>query len=146
MEVDLPSVGGGNEAVIVLGNDRRDCAVWRGLMRLDLAFELANLILQLAAGGVECVSDGDMSILVPPGCRRVAADVDMLAARHSHVDANAIGIALVVAMLRPCDHHARGGDTIVEAFEPLRFLADGCLERIGMVHVLEDDLKGYLHR
>lgn len=32
MEVDLAPIGRGDETVIALGNQRRDCAVWRGLM------------------------------------------------------------------------------------------------------------------
>jgi hypothetical protein len=86
-----------------------------------------------------------MRILVPPGCGRVATDVDVLAAWHRHVNANAIGVTLVMAMLGPGDYHACRGDAIVKALEPLRLLAHCRLEGIGMPDVLEHDLEGHLH-
>jgi hypothetical protein len=92
--------------------------------------QLENLILQLATCSVECISDGDVSILVPSACRRVASDVDMLAAWHRRVNANTITVALVVAVLGPPDHHACRRDAIVETLEPVRLFADCCLERI----------------
>ena len=52
----LAPVGDGNESVVMLGSQLHDGAVRRGFMRLDLAFELSDLILQLAARGVECIS------------------------------------------------------------------------------------------
>lgn len=61
------------------------------------------MVLQLAAGRVECIADGDVSILMPPRRPRVAANIDMLAAEHCQVDA----IALVVAMLRAGNYQAR---------------------------------------
>jgi hypothetical protein len=61
------------------------------------------------------------------------------------MDANAIGIALVMTVLGAGDHHARRRDAIVEALEPLRFLVHGRFEGIGMFDVLEHDLEGYLH-
>jgi hypothetical protein len=89
-----------------------------------------NVILQLAAGGVEGVSDRDVRILVPPGRGRIAADVDVPAAGDGDVDANRVGVAPVVATLGPPDHHARGGDAAMETLEPPCFLADGCLDGI----------------
>jgi hypothetical protein len=61
------------------------------------------------------------------------------------MNANAIGVTLVVAMLGAGDYHARARDAIIEAIEPLRLLADCRLECIGMLDVLEDDLEGCLH-
>ena len=114
-------------------------------MHLHLALQPPDVVLQLAAGCIECISDGDVGIFMPPRSRRVVADVDMLAAGHRHMDANGIGIALVMAMLGTRDHHARRRDAIVEALEPLRLLAHGRLEGIGMPDVLEHDLEGHLH-
>jgi hypothetical protein len=99
----------------------------------------------LAASRVECISDRDVGIFVWARCRRVAADVNMSSAGHRHMNANAIGITLVVPVLRTGVYHARRRDAIMEVLQPLRLLADGCLECIGMPDVLKYNLQGYLH-
>jgi hypothetical protein len=45
-------------------------------------------------------------------------------------------------MLGAGDHHARRRDAVVESLEPLGLGAHGCLQRVGMADVLEDDLEG----
>jgi hypothetical protein len=120
--------------------------MWRGLVRFYRAVKLSDVVLQLATGGVERISDGDMSILMPSGCGWVARDIYVPATGYGQVDANAVGVAFVVPVLRPGDDHARRRDAFVEALEPQRLLTYGSLKGIGMADVLEGDLKGHLHR
>ena len=74
-------------------------------MRFQLAVEPPHLVLQLAAGCVERVPDRNVGIFVPPAPRGIARDFDALAAGHRYMDTDAIGIALVVAMLGAGNHH-----------------------------------------
>ena len=103
------------------------------------------MVLQLTAGGVERVADRDMHVLVPPRGPRIPGYIDVLAAGHGQMDADAVGVAFVVAMLGARDYDARRGNAVVEALEPLRLLGDRRLEGIGMTDVLEGDLERYLH-
>ena len=57
MEIDLPAISGGDEAVILPGMQRGDRSVRGRLVLLDVALMLAGEILQLAARGLECVTD-----------------------------------------------------------------------------------------
>lgn len=141
MEIDLAPVGYGNEAMVMLGNQLHDGAV----RRVSCAFGLSDLILQLAARGVERISNCNVDIFMPQGRCQLAGNIDVLSSGNGHVNANAISVAPVMAMLRAGDDHARGRKAIVEALKPLRLLANGRLEGIGMADVLEDDLKGYLY-
>ena len=100
MEIDLAPVGYGNASVVMLGSQLHDGAVRRGFMRLDLAFELSDLILQPAARGVERISNCNVGIFMPPGRYRLAGNIDVLSAGYGHVNANAY---------RPCGGDAAGG-------------------------------------
>jgi DUF971 family protein len=82
------------------------------------------LILELATGGIERVSNRNMRVFVPPGCCRVAADVDVLATGQRNVKANTIAVVGATPVLRTGDHHPSGRDVIVEALGPSGFLAN----------------------
>src|SRR6516165_8644925 len=146
MEIDLTPVGGRNEAMVPFGNERGDDTVRRRFVHLHRTHQLADLVLQLTTGRVEGIADGDVRILMSPGHRGVARDIDVLAAGYGDVDADAIRVAAVVAMLWAGDHDARGCNAVIEALEPLRLLAHGGLNCVGMADVFEDDVKPYLHR
>jgi hypothetical protein len=47
---------------------------------------------------------------MPPGRRRIARDIDMLAAGQRELHAHGESIAPLVAVLGPDDYHACGGD------------------------------------
>jgi hypothetical protein len=138
----LREADGGNEAWLRSGSGAESAVAFRAI---SPSIEHARLILQLTARRIKRIPDRNVGILVPPGLGRVARDVNALAARHLDMDAHAIRITLVVAMLGTGYHHAGRRDAIIEALELPRFLANRCFERIGMVDVLEDDLKGHLH-
>jgi hypothetical protein len=70
------------------------------LVRLHGTVQKARLVLLLAPRGIECVADRHVGILVPPICGRLARDVDVPAGRQGEMDAYAVGVALVTAMLR----------------------------------------------
>ena len=53
----------------------------------------------------------------PPGGAGIAADDDVLATGYLQVDAHGVGVALVMAMLRPPHHDAGRGNAIEEALE-----------------------------
>jgi hypothetical protein len=99
----------------------------------------------LAPGRIEGVADRHVDVFVPPGGHGVAADDDVLPAGHLQTDAHAVGVSLVMTMLRPSDDDPRRGDAIVETLEFVRFLAHASLDGIRMVDMLEHDLKGNLH-
>jgi hypothetical protein len=107
--------------------------------------ELAGLILQPTTGRIEGVADGDAGILGPAGHGWVACDVDVPAVGQGHVDADAIGVAVVMAMLRARDDHTGRCDATVEALKFLRLHAHRCFQGIGTAGVLESDLEGHLH-
>ena len=66
--------------------------------------------------------------------------------RHRHVHAHGVGIAFVVAVPGSAHHDPHGRDAIVEALEPFSLLANRRLQSVGMIDVLERDLKRDLHR
>src|SRR6516162_7051377 len=80
-----------------------------------------------------------------PGHGGIVSDVDVLATGDSNVNADAIGVALVVAMLGTRDDHTRRCDAIVKALDLLCLFAHHRFQRLGMADVLETDLEGYLH-
>jgi chaperonin GroEL len=86
-----------------------------------------------------------VDILVPPGRGRIAGDIDVLAAGHGDVDVDAVGVTLMVAVLGASDDHTRRCDAAVVALDPLRLLAHGRFQCVGVANVLECDLEGYLH-
>src|SRR5581483_1489971 len=122
-----------------------DDPVRGGRVRFHGAGQFPDVVLQLPASRVECIPDRNVDVLMPTGGRRIAADVDVLVARYGDVHPDAIGVALVMTVLRAGDDHARGCDPVVKSLEPLRFLAHRCLDGVGMPNVLERDLEGYLH-
>src|SRR3990172_6964811 len=97
MEVDLASVGRGNEPMIVLGRERADDAVRGRLVGFDVALSLAHEILELAARGGGGVRDRDLHVLVAPGGRRIAADGDIRGAWDREGVPNTVRHAPVMA-------------------------------------------------
>ena len=65
--------------------------------------------------------------------------------RHADVQTNIIQLAFVMVPVRRFHHDGAADDTVVEALELLRLLADPLLDGGGGVHVPEADLQRYWH-
>jgi len=114
MKVDLPSIRRSNEPMVTFRMERSNRSVRRELVRLDVPLAPANEILKLTAGRIEGIVQRHLYILVPAGGRRIAADDDIGRAGNGQMQPDAVGIALVMAMLRLADHDARRGDSVIE--------------------------------
>jgi len=123
MKVDLPSIRRSNEPVVSLRMKRGNPAVGRGLVRFDVALAPANEILKLPAGRIEGIVQRHLYILVTAGGRRIAADGDIGRAGNGQMQPDAVGVPLVMAMLRLADHDARRGDCVIELLKLARGLS-----------------------
>jgi hypothetical protein len=145
VKVDLAAISRGNEPMVVLGHERKDYAVRRFLVGFDVTLPLADKILQLAAGYVERVSDGHPNVFVPACGPRVATDGDIGGAGNREVETDTIGIAFVMAMLRPPNNNARRCDAITELLELFGLFARALFDIVDVRNVLEGNLQGNLH-
>ena len=116
-----------------------------GLVRFDVPLPPTNEILKLAAARIEGIVQRHLYILVTAGGRRIAANGDIGSVRNGQMQPDAVGVTLVMAMLRLADHDARRGDSVIELLKLARGLSHVRLDQIGMVDMLEYDLKGDLH-
>jgi len=123
MKVDLPSIRRNNEPVVTFRMKRSNRSVRRGLVRFDVPLAPANEILKFAAGRIEGIVQRHLYILVTAGGRRIAADGDIGRVGNGQMQADAVGVALVMAMLRLADHDARRGDAVIELLKLARGLS-----------------------
>jgi hypothetical protein len=145
MKIDLSTVRRSNEPVISLRMKRGNRSVWRGLVRFDVSLTPTNEILKLATRRIERIVQRHVYILVATGGRRIAADRDIGAVRNGQMQPHAVGVALVMAMLWLSDHDTRRGDAVIELLKLACSLSRMSLDCIGMVDMLECDLKWDLH-
>jgi hypothetical protein len=137
MEIDLGAVLRRDEAVV--GEEPRHAALEpRCLVGLHVAAKLLGMGLQAALGGVEGVAHRDVDVLVGMVHRPLVADHD-LAPRRREAQLHAVEAPLAAAPVRGLDDDLAAGDPAVEALEPRHVLADARLQRLGGVHVAEDD-------
>ncbi len=92
------------------------------------------MVLELPAGGVECVPYGHIDVFVGVMLARVAVD-DERTSGHANLDAHVIDLALAVVPVRRLDHHAAGVDSPEEGLELVDPFADLRLDRIGGIHI-----------
>jgi hypothetical protein len=83
---------------------RSNRSVWRGFVRFDVPLTPTNEILKLATGRIERIVQRHPYILLATGGRRIATDSDICADRNGQMQPHAVGVALVMAMLRLSDH------------------------------------------
>jgi hypothetical protein len=76
-------------------------------VRFDVPLAPANEILKFATGRIEGIVQRHLYILVTAGGRRIAADGDIGRAGNGQMQPDAVGVALMMAMLRLPDHDAR---------------------------------------
>ncbi len=128
-------------------------------MRLHIVAEEIDVILQLAAHGLEAVAQGDVEILV----REVGFSVrvrfraiagrgrgwsvrdDEVLARHAEGDVDVERIAMPVRALRRLDDDVATVEAVEERFEFLHFLSDVGDYSVGRGHVAEGGLDGLIH-
>ena len=114
MKIDLPSIVGSNEPVVAFRMKRSNRSVGRGLVRLDVPLAPANEILEFAAGRIEGIVQRHFYVLVTASGRRIAAHDDIVRAGNGQMQPDAVGVALMTAMLRLADHDAGRGDSVVK--------------------------------
>ena len=107
VEVNLPAVSRCDESVITIGVQGRNNAVGWHVVSLDLALLFAHEVLQLAARGLERITDCHVGVLVGAGYVGIAVDDDVGGVRYGEVDADPVGVSLVMAMLGTPDDDAR---------------------------------------
>ena len=107
VEGDLSAVSRCDEPVIAIGVQGRNNAVGWHVVSLNLALLFAHEVLQLAARGLERITDRHVGVLVGAGYVGIAVDDDVGGARHGGVNADPVGVSLVMAMLGTPDDDAR---------------------------------------
>ena len=145
VEIYLAAIGGGDEAVVLLGMHSGDRSVRGLLVLLDVALALAGQILQLPAGRLEGVADRHIDVLVRTGCRGLATDRDVASAWNDQVDSDLVGVALVMPVLWPGNDHAHHGNALVQLLQLGGLCPYADLNGVGMADVLEGELKRGLH-
>jgi hypothetical protein len=148
MKVDLGAIGGRNEAVVSFGDESRDPAMGRNLVRLDIASAATDMVLQLPPHRVEAVLDGDIDVFMCVVLGRIAFHHDLLAG-NLEVDPDVIEIS-VLSTIGPLDDHSTAHDSIEEALQLFGAFANPGLDRRRGVEISERNLKpsrhGVLHK
>jgi hypothetical protein len=114
-------------------------------MHFDLAPNDAGMVLELAAGGIEGVANGDADILVGTPRLRIAANDD-LAAGHRDIEPDPEQIALLVAPMLTLDGDSAGHDLVEEPVELLGVFPYSLLDLGRGLDVAEGDLQWQAHR
>jgi hypothetical protein len=109
------------------------------------AAALASVVFEPAAGGVECIPNRDMRILMRVVRTAVAAD-GYLGPGDGEIDADREQLALSMPLMLTFDDDMARRDPAKKPVELVRPLAYSRLERGGGVHVAKGDLKRQLHR
>jgi hypothetical protein len=102
--------------------------------------------LELTACSLEGIADRHKSILMRTGGGRIAVDDDVWRAWQGYMNAYAIDIAFVMAMLRAADDDSRRRDALIELLKLVHLLPNSRFDGVGMANVLEGDLDGHLHK
>ncbi len=106
---------------------------------------LVGGILELAARGLERIADGHINVLMRSVRGGLAAYRDIGRLRNHKMDADLKGVAFVMAALRLRNDHARADDVVVKLLKLLYLFPDTRLNRIGVLHAIEGNLKWNLH-
>jgi hypothetical protein len=116
----------------------------RGSVRLDIASHLAGMVLKLALGCVERITDRNVQILMSMMLRRLAPHDDF-PLRHDQLDSNMIQNALMVMPMVRFDNDTAGVDPIKEALELIGASADFLLSSNVWLDIAKCDTKRLLH-
>ena len=145
MEVDLTPVRCRDEPVVAFGHKCTDDAIRRHFMHLDAAFAFAHEILQLPPCLIEGIGDRGLYLFMPAGSSRVAADGYVRCARNSQMNANGIGVPLVMSTLGASDHDTSRSYPIAELLELPRLLSNPLPYEVRGIDVLKLNLQRNLH-
>ena len=140
MEVDDAPLRSLDPSVAVVRVQLDDGAMRRGLVILDLAADLARVILELPVGGIEGIANRDIHVLVGMVLAGCAADHDLVSG-HRDVDLGVVEIALVVMAVLRFDNHATGHDVVQKRVQLGGLLANVGLHGVGRIHVAKGDLQ-----
>jgi hypothetical protein len=144
VKVEVLLLAGLDEPVVLLRIEPHHPGVLLlGLLGLDLAPADPGILLDLARRRVKRLGEHPDIVVVGLVQALLALDHDV-APRHADAEADA-DRALVRLLVRRLDHHPGADDAVVIALEPLEQLAHALLEGGRALHVVERDLKGFLH-
>jgi hypothetical protein len=104
----------------------------------------ARFVLQLARGGVKCVSDDDVQGFMGVILRRLPRYGDV-AERCRDIDANLEKTAFSVMMMGHVHDDMAPDDAILKPLEPGRSLSNLRFDRFRWVHPAKRDLQGHRH-
>src|SRR3990170_3059726 len=139
MKIDLPAVGGFDEAVSLFLEQLAYVTVRRLRVGFHVAPLAAHVVLKLPARGIESVSNSHVEVLV-----RLVID-DELRARHGQVDPHLEGPAFAVVLDRTLQDHLAPHDLVAKQLELACPVADFALERGRKRQVTAGDLQWQLH-
>ena len=97
-------------------------------------------VLKLAAGGLECVSDRHVDVLMGSVDRGLAAHRNVGSIGNHKMNLDVKDVSLVMAVLRAGDNDARTDDAAGELLQLFNFLFDASFDRVGMLDAIECDL------
>jgi hypothetical protein len=109
------------------------------------AAALASVVFEPAAGGIECIANRDMRILMRVVRTAVAAD-RYLGPGDGEIDADREQLTLSMPLVLAFDDDMARRDPTEKLVELVRPLAYSRLERGGRIHVAKGDLERQLHR
>ncbi len=124
---------------------RGDLLVRYHAVGLNPRIPLTEHILELAVRGPESMMDGDEDIVVVFHSAALVTDIDVRGAGHCQMNADLVGLSLVMAVLslgydNPCRR-----DALIDVVKARRLLPNSLLKAFGPVDALKGNLKLSLH-
>jgi hypothetical protein len=144
MKVNRAPLRGIDAPVVLFGMQLGNHAVWLTGMCLHLAVTLTLVILELAPGGTEGVSQSHEGILVGMVGRGASLDSELVP-RNGQVDSDVEQVTLPMVTVWRFDCYATVDDLGTEPFEAARKLSNPRVERRGRIHVAIGYLQRKLH-
>lgn len=106
-----------------------------------MILSLTGGILQLPACGLEGVPDRHVDVFMGARRRRLMAHVDVRGSRQRNVDTDAVGVALVMAVLWSRDDDAHRNNAIKSLVQLGRIVTNARLDSIRMINIEECHLE-----
>jgi len=145
MEIDFPPIGALQETIAILRHQFSDHARLRLRVMLHFAAHAPHLILQLTAGPVECVVEGEVEILMAFVLMRRAVDVDLPLVRETQMNLDFIGSTGMAMAARRPDRDVACGDAAIAFLEARQVMRYFVTELGRGLHSVEVDVRRAFH-
>ncbi len=134
MEVQFLAVVAPDETAAVIGKQSYHFADIFRLVKLGVAAHAPEIIFDLAARRIERITQGDVDVGM-----MIAIYYD-LASRHADVNADVVGLTLMLVLVRQLHDHTAGNNMLKKCFQFRRLFANMRIEGVGLFHVAQRDL------